>query len=264
MPVEQRLDLRARATDGCGARHDLGSNPFVLPGACRQPVERHLVEGCDGAERTADEMQLVLDDERRGRQRCAAVERRSHSARICGAIEAPLVLAVDMAEEGARLGEPGKAGEFVDCRNDEGRQTAVDHLIDGQNWERPRSGEGAGRIGAADFHVPRRLLRRNAGEAVARKRRRAPRAGFDRRRRLAAVLAIAPHAGDGGVFAAISCLAEPVRRGGGADPEADLDRPVAEERLSPSCHAGSPRISSSAQTTPLARDSWSSVRRRSV
>jgi hypothetical protein len=101
-------------------------------------------------------VQLVLDDERRGRQRCAAVNRRPHSARICGAIEAPLVLAVDMAEEGARLAEPRKAGEFVDGGNDEGWQTTVNHLIDGQDWERPRSGEGAGRIGAANFHIPRR------------------------------------------------------------------------------------------------------------
>ena len=135
MAVEQRLDLRASATDRCGARHDLGANLLVLPSACRQPIERHLVERRDGAKRAADEVQFVLDDERRGRQRCVAVERRAHPARIRGAIEAPLVLAVDMAEEGARLGKPGKAGEFVDGGDDESWQPAVNHLIDGQNWQ---------------------------------------------------------------------------------------------------------------------------------
>src|SRR5271156_6193227 len=53
----------------------------------------------------------ILDDERRGRQRYAGVKRRSHSAQVRSAIEAPLVLAVDMAKESPRLAKPRKAGE---------------------------------------------------------------------------------------------------------------------------------------------------------
>jgi hypothetical protein len=74
-------------------------------------------------------VQLVLDDERRRSQRCVAVKRRTNSARVCGAIEAPLVLPIHVPEEGTRLGEPWKAGEFIDSRDNESRQTAVNHLI---------------------------------------------------------------------------------------------------------------------------------------
>src|SRR3984893_6082377 len=152
MPVEQCLDLRACATDRCGARHDLGTKLFPLQAARGQPVKRHLVEGRHSAERTTDEMQLVLDNERWRSQRCIAVKWRPHSVRICGAIEAPLVLPVDMAEEGTCLGEPRKTGEFVDSRDDERWQTAVDHLINCQDWKGSCSGECARKLRAAACH----------------------------------------------------------------------------------------------------------------
>ena len=69
------------------------------------------------------------------------------------------------------------------------------------------------------------------GEAIAGERRRAPWAGLDWRRRLAAVAAIPPHPRHCGVIAVIAFLAEPVRRCGGANPKADLDRPIAQQVL---------------------------------
>jgi hypothetical protein len=131
MAVEQRFDLRASATDSRGAHHDLGPHLLAFPGACRQPVERHLVEGRYSPKRAADEMQLVLDNELRRRQRTITVEPCANSAWVCRAVETPLVLAIDMAEESARLSNPGKASEFVDGSDDEGWQTAIDHLING-------------------------------------------------------------------------------------------------------------------------------------
>jgi hypothetical protein len=44
----------------------LGRTCLPSKGACRQPVERYLVECRDSAKLAADEVQLVLDDERRG------------------------------------------------------------------------------------------------------------------------------------------------------------------------------------------------------
>ena len=125
-----------------------------------------------------------------GRQQaCAVPTASSRPPGFGGAVEAPFVLAVDVAEEGAGLADPRQAGELVDRRDQEGRQAAVDRLVHRQHRQRPVAGEVAGGVGAADLHVLRRRVVRRAGEAVPAERRAAPRAGLDRRRRLAAVLA---------------------------------------------------------------------------
>ena len=74
-----------------------------------------------------------------GRQQARAAKKPPALAdRVCRAVEAPLVFAIDIAEKGAGLREPGQAGEFIDRGDDEGWQAAIDRLIDGQNWQRPR------------------------------------------------------------------------------------------------------------------------------
>ena len=189
-------------------------------------------------------------------------------AGLGGAVEAESVVEpIDMAEEGAGLADPGQARELVDGGDQKGGQAPIDRLVDGQDRQRPVAGEVAGRVGAADLQVGRRRVVRHAGEGVRRERRAAPGAGLERRRRaLVPARSVAPHAADRRRLVGVALAAEPVRRGVGADPEADLDRPVAEQppALRRRRCSDRSRISSSAQTTPAARASWSSVSRRSV
>ena len=85
-------------------------------------------------------------------------------------------------------------------------------------------------VGAADFEIGRRMLVRHAGERRRREGGPAPGAGLERcGRALVPSIAIAPHPPHGRRLVRFSFAAEFVRRGIGADPQADFDRPVAEQ-----------------------------------
>src|SRR4051812_14992531 len=56
--AEQAKDLRRRAPDGCRARHDFGRSPVFFA----QLLDGGLVDTHGCTERTAQQMQLVLND----------------------------------------------------------------------------------------------------------------------------------------------------------------------------------------------------------
>ena len=143
-----------------------GPDALFADAARGELVDRRLVEAGDRAERPGDQMQLVLDDEIGRIERPAVVERAA-LPRLGGAVEADaFVEPVDVAEEGAGLADPGQARELVDGRDQEGRQAPIDRLVDGQDRQRAVPREVAGRIGAANFQVGRRMIVRHAGERL--------------------------------------------------------------------------------------------------
>ena len=242
LPIEQRPDLLARAADGRGRSDDLRPDALSTDHARGKLIDGGLVETGNGAERSGNEMQLVLDDQIGRIERPAIVERSAFAPGVGGAVETEAFSeAVDVPEECAGLADPGQAREFVDGGDQEGRQAPVDRLVDGQDRQRTIAREVAGGVGAADLQVGRRQVVRNAGKGRRLERRAAPGARLDRRRR-ALVLAglVAAHPPNRRGLVGVALAAQPVRRGVGADPEADLDRPVAE--LTPSLFVDVVRI----------------------
>ena len=152
--------------------------------------------------------------------------------RLRGAVEAAhWSYAVDMAEEGAASADPGQAGELVDRGDQEGRQAPVDRLVD-------RRGPAARVAGEVAVALAQRISR-FVGVVVVRARSgrscgvngvAAPRAGLERRRRGLRLAAAGSAAPGRPPCRRRSSPVPPSRFGEAAraDPQADLDRPVAE------------------------------------
>ena len=112
-PREQRLNLVLRPAHRRGRGDDLRLDDPSVHLAHRKRLDRRLVEAGHGAERSRDQVQLVLDDEV-GRR-----ERRSQPPPLPGfggAVEPARIGAVGPAEEGAGLPHPRQRGELVDGR----------------------------------------------------------------------------------------------------------------------------------------------------
>src|SRR5690606_16942315 len=105
--VEDGADLVAGAPNRGRRRDELRAS--VRLRVCRKEVDRGLVQADERAERTRDQMQLVLDDEvRRG------IGARGRAS----------------AEEATALLVPRKHGELVDRANDQRGALVVDVLVD--------------------------------------------------------------------------------------------------------------------------------------
>ena len=187
-------------------------------------------------------------------------------ARLGGAVEPVRVVAVDMAEERAALADPGQRRELVDGRDQEGRQPAVDRLVDGHDRQRAVAGEVALEFAQRISRLCRRGRRSaRSGTTVGRERRAAPRAVLERRgARLSLPLLVARTPVD----APCRRRCRPCRRACSAWRRVPTHRPISNGQSPSSLRlrrvVASSRISSSAQTRPAARASWSSVSRRSV
>ena len=178
--VEQRLDLRLRAPHGRGAtRRSLGRivcSPTVPRG---EMVERGLIERrrpCPSGPLMRCNSSWMI---RSGGTSLQPLPRRlSPAPWLGGAVEAPLVLAVDMAEEGAGFASQGSRRI---CRPSRSRRPAA-----GDRSPRRRSGSAAAcRPVKAHAVLAQRISmfrgaisRRNASERLRGERRAAPRAGL--------------------------------------------------------------------------------------
>src|SRR5690606_9539922 len=130
-------------------------------------------------------MEFVLDDQ--GRRKQAGVAKQLPSdARLRRAVEAVLVLAIDVVEEGADLIDEWQARKLVHRRDEKRWQAPVNGLVDGQDRQGLARAEWAARVRAANLHVLRCKIARCAAEAITRERFATPRAGFDRGRGLTA------------------------------------------------------------------------------
>ena len=179
-------------------------------------------------------MQLVLDDEIRRIERPTVAERPALTW-FSRPVKADAVFkAIDVSKERAGLAHPRQGRELVDRSDQKRRQTPIDRLVDGKDGQRPVAAKIAAGVGAADFEIGRRMLVRHAREGRRRERRPAPGAGLQRSRRtLVSSIAIAPHTPDRRRLVGFSSSAQLVRRCVGADPQADFDRPVAEQAAFP-------------------------------
>ena len=227
-PVEQRGDLVTRAPDRRGGGDDLGPHPHALHHPRRQPVDRRLVQPRHRAQRAGDQVQFVLDHQVGRVQPVPAVQRPAAPRLRCPE-EAAIVRPVDMAEERTRLTVPRQRRELVHRGDQEGGQAAIDRLVHAHHRQRTVAGERARHVHAAQLQIGRRVGTRHAAKALRGKGGAAPRARLDRcRRARIAPAAIGAHPLDCGAFALVALAAQPIGTGVGADPQADLDRPVAQ------------------------------------
>src|SRR6185437_10928731 len=103
--------------------------------------------------RTRNQMKFILDDQVR------RFERVGHNAALarfrCPEKTDIVLEAIDMTEECSCLSNPWQAGKLVDRRDEKGRQTSIDRLINGQNGKRSIAAEFTLRIDAPDFEILR-------------------------------------------------------------------------------------------------------------
>ena len=167
-------------------------------------------------------MQFVLHDQVRRQQPLGQLlGLRWWDSAIHGAEEATTIARMDAAEEGGGLAPPRQHGELVHRRDDEGRQLAIDLLIDEQDRQTLailRRGEVTAKIRAADQDLLRARLVGLELQAVLAQRPSAPRAGRKWKRRLRhrriAVSILRDSLGD---------ILERVRRRGLPDPQAQRE-----------------------------------------
>ena len=88
------------------------------------------------------------------------------AARLGSAVEAVWCRALDVTEEGAGAALPRHVGELVDRRDHEGRQAAIDFLVDDDDRQPFRAGERAIDVIAVDVEPLRRRRRRDAAGSV--------------------------------------------------------------------------------------------------
>ena len=181
-PREERLDLVLRPAHGGGRGDDLGPHRAPVNLAHAQRLDRGLVEPGHRAERSRDQVQLVLDHEvgrreRRGEARALA--------RLRGSIEARRVVPLRPTEQRPGLPDPRERCEFVDRRDQEGREPPVDRLVHGHDGERPVAREVAFEVRADDAQLARLVVVRQERERVRPEARPAPRAVLKRDRAMA-------------------------------------------------------------------------------
>lgn len=94
---KERVDLRGGLPHGSGAGDDLGAESSPIPEVTfRQIADGSFVNTRNRAERTGDEVQLVLNNQLRREQRPA---QRLSKPRLGGTIEALLVEPLHLAEQ---------------------------------------------------------------------------------------------------------------------------------------------------------------------
>ena len=81
------------------------------------------------------------------------MRQRHSSALLTGTIESVFVIAFYAAKQCANGPRPRHAGEFIDGRNYETRETAVDGIVHCDNRERAPAAEGAIAISAANLEI---------------------------------------------------------------------------------------------------------------
>ena len=194
-----------------------------------QGFNRCFVQADHGAERPGNQVQLVLDDEIGRGQR--PVEPLSAAA-LGGSVKPGPVEALGAAEELAGLGHPGERRELVSGRNQEGGETAVDGLVHGQNRQRPVAAEVALEVRADDAKLLRTVVVGQEGEGVGLEPGPAPRTVLERDRGGVSPGVRPEPTGLGArrIAAFFSLVAHEVGRRGLADPETDLERPLAVPR----------------------------------
>src|SRR5579884_583015 len=228
--IKQGLDLVSRPAYRRGRSDDLRPHDSLARSTRRQLINRRLVKSRDRSERTGNEVQLVLNDEV-GRVERPAVSERPPFAWLSRAVETDAILeAVDMAKEGTSLADPGQCRELVHRRDQECRQASINRLVHREDWKRPIPAEVAIYIGATNLEVGRHVLVGHAGEGRSRELRAAPWTCLQRRRgSLVATVPETPHATDRGGFVRLATASKPIGRCIRTDPQADLDRPIAEQ-----------------------------------
>ena len=150
MPAEERLNLLARAPHGRRRAHDLGWPRSAVDGQLAEVVHGGLVQANHGSEWTADEVELVLDDELRGQQPFRH-RLRPQGRVIHDAVGALLVDVGRPAKEHPRVTTPGHHRELVDGRDQKGRDLLVDLLVHEEHRE-PQSRHLRLRVRAARYH----------------------------------------------------------------------------------------------------------------
>src|SRR5271166_2694672 len=224
--VEQRADLVLCSAYRRCRGNDLGSDflAFDDPGA--KLVQGGLVKPDHAAHGAGDQVELVLDDQVRWRDRS---RQRMSAALFTGTVEAMRIVPTRPAEEPTDVASPWHGREFVDGRDQEAGQAAIDRFVDRQDGQRGVAGEVAATIDTHDAQVDRGL---GAGDKL-------KRLGLELLATPGAVLqgdgsrlSIVVLKGDrlavGTVRVCVPGAAHAIGRGSSADPEADLERPRAE------------------------------------
>src|SRR5208337_5240350 len=102
------------------------------------------------AHRAGDQVELVLDDQVRWRDRS---RQRMSAALFTGTVEALRIVPGRPAEEPPDVASPWHGREFVNRRNQEAGQAAIDWLIDRQDRQRRVAREVASTIHTHDAQV---------------------------------------------------------------------------------------------------------------
>src|SRR6266700_969463 len=159
------MHLLGRATDGGGRSHHLRTNRFAIYLPRRDAIHDRFVESDQRPEWHRDEVQLVLDNQirrsqwavcdgtRRGETSHGPVQVLIIEIRAVEAVTATLL--IYLAKEHLRRPVPGHLGKFVDGRDEQRRQAAIDLLVDDQHRQAFRrvpatEGEAAQEVAAVD------------------------------------------------------------------------------------------------------------------
>ena len=171
-------------------------------------------------------MELVLDHEVRREQRCGE---QVAGTRFGRPVEAVIAVAVGAAQQRPGRTGPGQGRELVDRGDQECRKAPVDRFVDGHDGERPAAVEVAGEADAADPEVGGSVLAGDEAEGIGGEPFAAPRAILQRDR--AGVAPGIPLEGaqlrQCRIGPGIPDPPQHIRGGGLADPQADLERPLA-------------------------------------
>ena len=225
-PAEQGLNLILGAAHGGGGGDDLGPRRRPVKAAHAQRFDGGFIQPHHGAERAGNQMQLVLDDEVRRRQRTVEA---LFLACIRRAVEALRIAALGAAEQlaGARL--PRQGGELIDRGDEEGRQAAVNRLIHRQNGQGPFAAEVALEVGAGHPQLLGRIAVGPQLKGIRREFLAAPRAVLqgDGGGPAVGIGLELPGFGPRRIRALFAPLAHAVGRGRLAHPKADLEGPFA-------------------------------------
>src|SRR5271166_6571379 len=224
--VEQRADLVLCSAYGRCGGNDLGSDFLAFDDSGAKLIQGGLVKPDHATHRARDQVELILDDQVRW---CERSRQRMTTALFTGPVEAVRIVPARPAEEPTDRTGPWHGREFVDCRDQETGQAAIDWFVDRQDWQRRVAREVAATIDTHDAQVDRGL---GAGDKL-------KRLGLELLATPGAVLqgdgsrlSIVVLKGDrlavGTVRVGVPGAAHAIGRGSWADPEADLERPRAE------------------------------------
>ena len=222
---EQRLDLIVRLPNGGRGSNDLRTNRIRFQTAHAQGVDRRFVEADHRAEGAGNQMQLVLDHEIGRRQR--PTERPAFPWRR-RAVEPVIVVAFRTTEQHAGVADPRQRREFVNRRDQECRQPAIDRLVHRDDGQWSVAAEVAFEIRTGNAQVVRRVRIRFQREGRRREARAAPGTVLQRDRRRIAVGVLLKSVGlaTRRVRVSITPSAHDIRRRRLAHPQANLERPV--------------------------------------